>query len=212
MAYQRLTQNNYDLSEVISALQKDIRRGNEEQAMYWALEMIPQFEAYLWRRLVVIANEDVGIGYPPIFVTIAVLRDQFFEFRERGRNGTARLIIANAILTLCRAPKSRISDHFQRAVVERWMNGDRPEIPDYALDKHTWRGRNMGRRDAEFWLEEGAQLHNPAEISDPYRETAESLWRDGRDKAPDWGRRSQASRKSSGPPTLFNFMEMADED
>lgn len=208
MAYQRMTQNSYDLSEVISALQKTIRRGDERQAMYWALEMVPQFEAYLWRRLVVIAHEDIGIAHPPIFVTMAVLRDQFFEFREGGRDGTARLILANAILTMCRAPKTRISDHFQRVMVEEWQNGERLEIPDYALDKHTRRGRNLGRKDVDFWLNEGCLLSNfDEELDDPYKEIAEDHWRNGRDKAPEWGRRSQQSRKSSGPPTLFNFAE-----
>lgn len=206
MAYKSMTQNSYDTGEVISALQKEIRRGNEEGAMYWALELVPQYEFYLWRRLVVIANEDIGIAQPSIFCTIAILRDQFFEFRERGRNGTARLILANAILTMCRAPKTRISDHFQRFMVHEWMHGEKRPIPDYALDNHTKRGRNMGRRDAEFWLEEGCLLKKPADdVEDPYREVAEDHWRNGRDDAPDWGRRSESSRKSSGPPTLFNF-------
>ena len=38
MGYKSMTQNSYDTGEVISALQKDIRRGNEEGAMYSALE------------------------------------------------------------------------------------------------------------------------------------------------------------------------------
>ncbi len=202
-AYRRsLTQNSYDLGEVISAIQKEIRRGNETSAMYWALEMIPQYEAYLWRRLVVIANEDIGIAYPPIFTVIAVLRDQFFEFRERGRNGTARLALANAILTMCRAPKSRIADHFQRFMVEEWQNGERRQIPDHALDKHTRTGRSMGRR-VDHWLDEGCLLKPFGDVDDPYKETAESHWRTGRDKSPDWGRRSQNSRKSSGSPRMF---------
>lgn len=210
--YRRLTQGSYELGEVISALQKEIRRGEEEGAMYWALELVPQYEAYLWRRLVVIANEDIGIAEPTIFVTVSVLRDQYFEFRERGRNGTARLILANVILTMCRARKSRISDHFQRTMVDAWLNGEKRPIPDYALDKHTKRGRNAGRRDASFWLEEGCLLKNPGDVDDPYQETAEAHWLAGRDKAPDWERRSQASRKSSGPPTLFDAMRFDDQD
>ena len=54
--YRPFTQNGYPLDEIISALQKDIRRGNEEQALYWCLEMVPRFEAYLWRRLIVICT------------------------------------------------------------------------------------------------------------------------------------------------------------
>lgn len=208
--YRRLTQNSYELSDVISALQKDIRRGNEENAMYWAYELIPQFEFYLWRRLVVIANEDIGIAEPTIFMTIAVLRDQFFEFRKDGRNGTARLILANAILTMCRAKKSRISDHFQRYMMEEWQNGRRREIPDYALDKHTKRGRTM-KRGVQHWLDEGCLLIPEGDVPDPYAETAQEHWLNGRDKAAEWEQRSTSSLKTSGPPTLFNFMNMGDD-
>jgi hypothetical protein len=209
--YRRLTQNSYELSDVISALQKDIRRGNEENAMYWAYELIPQFEFYLWRRLVVIANEDIGIAEPTIFMTIAVLRDQFFEFRKDGRNGTARLILANAILTMCRAKKSRISDHFQRYMMEEWQNGRKREIPDYALDKHTSRGRTM-KRGVQHWLGEGCRLIPEGDVPDPYAGTAQEHWLNGRDKAAEWGQRSLSSLKTSGPPTLFNFMNAGDDD
>lgn len=209
--YRRLTQNSYELSDVISALQKDIRRGNEENAMYWAYELIPQYEFYLWRRLVVIANEDIGIAEPTIFMTIAVLRDQFFEFRKDGRNGTARLILANAILTMCRAKKSRISDHFQRYMMEEWQNGRKREIPDYALDKHTGRGRTM-KRGVQHWLDEGCLLIPEGDVPDPYAETAQEHWLNGRDKAADWGQRSISSLKTSGPPNLFNFMNAGDDD
>ena len=33
------TPKGYDLHEVISALQKEIRRGNEYEAVYWATEL-----------------------------------------------------------------------------------------------------------------------------------------------------------------------------
>jgi replication-associated recombination protein RarA len=38
-----LTCNKYSLFEAASALQKEIRRGHEEQAMYWALELAGDF-------------------------------------------------------------------------------------------------------------------------------------------------------------------------
>ena len=33
------TKRGYDMYELISALQKDIRRGNEYEAMFWAVEL-----------------------------------------------------------------------------------------------------------------------------------------------------------------------------
>jgi replication-associated recombination protein RarA len=53
--------------EVISALQKEIRRGNAENAVLLAYEMMitsPAMEDYLWQRLMVISVEDIGFGEP----------------------------------------------------------------------------------------------------------------------------------------------------
>ena len=182
------TQRGYQLSDVISAIQKEIRRGNEESAMYWALECIPRYEQYFWRRLIVIVNEDIGIANPSLLQIIPSLRDQFFEFREAGKNGTCRLILANAILLMSRSPKSRIADHFQRFVSQEYSTSVKREIPDHALDNHTQTGRSMGRG-TRFWLEEGCKLEPKADIEDPYQEVAEGHWLAGRTDAPEWGKR-----------------------
>ena len=41
------TANGYNLFDVISALQKAIRRAEEEEAMYWALELVPRAKLLL---------------------------------------------------------------------------------------------------------------------------------------------------------------------
>lgn len=199
MGYTQLTtERGYVLLEVISAIQKEIRRGEEESAFYWSLELIPRYEAYLWRRLVVIVNEDIGIASPELLSTIPHLRDQFFEFRERGKDGTCRLILANAILLMSRAPKTRISDEFQRVVTQRWMEdwkgGNRPGLPDYALDCHTRRGRQMGR-DKAHWLEEGCVLIPEAEIENPYHDQAVGHWIAGKEDAPKRGKKTGETDK-----------------
>ena len=51
--------------ELVSALQKSIRRGKEEIAVDVAYEMYitsEQFEDKMWRRLMAMAVEDVGFG------------------------------------------------------------------------------------------------------------------------------------------------------
>lgn len=62
------TWHGYAVDEVASEVQKCIRRGNEEQAIYWSFEMMesPNNSHYtnLWNRLKVIASEDVGMGQP----------------------------------------------------------------------------------------------------------------------------------------------------
>lgn len=205
-AYRPFTQNGYPLDEAISALQKDIRRGNEAQALYWCLELVPRYEMYLWRRLIVICNEDIGIANPDLLAQIPALRAQFFEFRAEGKDGTCRLILANAMLLMCRSPKARTADHFQRVVTQQWVedarNGQMQPIPDYALDKHTFRGKGLGRGFAE-WIDEGCRLENQADVSDPYAEAAQTLWRAGKDDAPKWGKRRKSDKEPEQLPLML---------
>ncbi len=54
-------------------------------------------------------------------------------------------------------------------------------MPDYAVDKHTFRGRKMGRRMKHF-VEEGSKIANEG-AANPYREIAEKiLLKDEEDK------------------------------
>lgn len=55
----------FDADLVISALQKEIRRGNEENAVLIAYEMFSTslpLEDFLWTRLHVISVEDIGFA------------------------------------------------------------------------------------------------------------------------------------------------------
>ena len=59
------TRNGLPADEVISSLQKCIRRGMVEEACQFAYEMYitsPQMEEKLWRRLLTITVEDIGMG------------------------------------------------------------------------------------------------------------------------------------------------------
>jgi replication-associated recombination protein RarA len=173
--FQLKTQNNYDFGEVLSSLQKEIRRGNETAAMFWALELYEKYGKALWTRLQVIVNEDIGIANPQAIMLIQTLKTQFEDFAKGDRDGSMRLALANAILFLCRSPKSREADHFQCCVNQRRLQqGWRLPIPDYALDKHTSRGARM-KRSWQHWFEVGCQLI-PEPDPNPYQQEAESLW------------------------------------
>ena len=51
----------YDFSEVSSAMQKAVRRGEAQLAGYWALELWASgFGNYVWKRLLTISAEDCG--------------------------------------------------------------------------------------------------------------------------------------------------------
>ena len=69
-------------------------------------------------------------------------------------------MVGHAILTLCRSPKSREVDEFCNwHIIAYNKTGEVLDTPDYALDKHTKRGKALGRGMKHFW-EVGSKLEN----------------------------------------------------
>ena len=160
----------YNLDEVISAIQKEIRRGNEYHAVYWALELESFNNKTLWNRLKVIATEDVGLANPTIPLLIFVLEKNYFDTYKRKTN-LSKLFLIYAILLLSRSPKSRIVDDLLSTISSDIKDyNKRIEIPDYALDMHTFRGKKMGRGINHF-LEEGVKILNE-KGENPYKKLA----------------------------------------
>lgn len=154
------TRHGFAADEVISALQKEIRRGNSENAVLLAYEMAttsPELEAYLWKRLQVISVEDIGWGdlrAPGLVRSLWEMVDSM----DRG-DGERLLFAVHAVRYLCACQKDRSSDEMVNWVIQSVeKEGLLPQIPDYALDIHTRRGKEMGRGLRHFW-ETGAQLH-----------------------------------------------------
>lgn len=168
------TPNGHLCGEVASALQKSIRRGLERESLYWASELyLAGYGDYVFRRLRVIASEDVGMAAPEVAVQVRALSLNYLEQKKHNKTSKSgsisgeRLFLAQAVLVLVRAPKSRMVDHIVMAVFE----GDREplETPDWALDKHTARGRRVGRGEEHFF-DVGALIENVADLDDPYSE------------------------------------------
>ncbi len=153
------TRHGLPADEIISALQKEIRRGHTENAALIAYEMAttsPELEMYLWKRLQVISVEDIGWGdlHAPVLV-----RALFEMVRDLNRTDGERLLYAiAAVRYLCACKKDRSNDEMINWVIQEVESGHRlPEIPEYAIDMHTARGKAMGRGPRHFW-EEGAKL------------------------------------------------------
>ena len=146
--------------QVISALQKEIRRGNTENAALLAYEMVltsPELEDYLWKRLLVIAVEDVGFGDVMAPVLLNALHQAVLGF-ERSM-GERKLFAIHAVRYLCGSRKDRTSDEMINWMIQGVASGAlRPTIPDYALDMHTAAGQAMGRG-RRYFFEVGAQLN-----------------------------------------------------
>jgi hypothetical protein len=73
--------------ELVSALQKSIRRGEKQMALHLlsAIDCMPDEYAYLWRRLCVIACEDVGPA-DDVLASFVVACSTVFPPRKTGRD------------------------------------------------------------------------------------------------------------------------------
>jgi replication-associated recombination protein RarA len=164
----------------ISAMQKYIRRGQEKEAMEFASEVMHTSKAFhtmVVNRLLVICHEDLDtLAAPHVFPFVAA---SLAASRERytDKIGEARLMVGNCIRMMARSPKSRAGCHFGAAIGLRSLLEDyKPEIPDFALDQHTTKGRAMGRG-LDHFRDEGAKLVPPPTGDDPYIEEAYRLWK-----------------------------------
>ncbi|WP_162941566.1 hypothetical protein [Desertimonas flava] len=172
------TLRGFALGEVVSALQKAVRRGDVAQSVAWCAELDQSgFGNYAWKRLLIIMSEDIGPAWPEGPAVIAALRrswDEYIEGAKGRKGGSERIFITHAAILLARAPKSRIVDE---AI---WATYGRPEpmfgeIPDEALGVFTQRGRSMGRKlgtpeGDRFWYDVESVLVNEVEFDNPFHD------------------------------------------
>jgi replication-associated recombination protein RarA len=143
---------------VISALQKSIRRGDETLAVRLAYDLYTTstfHEEKMWNRLLVISVEDIGFGEPQAPVLVKTLNDLRKEFAYG--DGDRPIFFIQAIRYLCQCKKERSSDNIKNIVMREFEQGYVPEIPDYAVDMHTIKGRARGR-DVFYFLDEGSKV------------------------------------------------------
>lgn len=191
-----ITTGGHNLYEVVSALQKSIRRGELDDAIYFAVDMdLPctngtSYANYLWRRLRIIASEDVGLADRHAPLVIRSLYENWVEESKVKGSDATRLFIIHAVSYLTTARKDRLVDHALISHYTGHTQEHQREIPDYALDNHTARGKRMGRG-IDFFFDEGAKLrhkvwddphpmqHGGGE-EDPYRDQARQMLGEGR--------------------------------
>jgi MgsA AAA+ ATPase C terminal len=175
------TPGGYVMGEVRSALQKSIRRGLEREALFWATEIdLAGYGKYLWKTLRVICSEDVGLGEPQLPATIQALYAGWKDVvaDEKPKKAPAEslgmIFLAHAVLLLCRARKSRMADNACVVMYSGDRAGLEMQIPDYALDHHTARGRRMGRTEALVY-DQSYRVENAADVDDPFAAEAKAI-------------------------------------
>lgn len=154
----------YRLSEVISAMGKEIRRAKEEEAAFWAYQMMisgSEAEDFLWERLKVIAIEDIGLAEPTAINTVSNSEKLYFSLPSK--NGDRFMTAIFVVTYLCRCQKTRYANELLFDIKARLQKGTlKPDIPDYALDIHLPHARKKLGRDLYHFLTEGAKLENEA--------------------------------------------------
>lgn len=157
---QLTTKKGYNFFEATSAFQKAVRRGEEQVAMYFAVEFYnSNYDEYLWERIKIITSEDIGLAAPTLPGTIDGLYQSYSMVKKKNNDKRPeRIFFTHAVLLIVRAPKSRLVDW---TVINYWRNHDhwKMDIPDYAYDQHNQKGKQLGRG-VDHFFEEGSKLNN----------------------------------------------------
>ena len=175
LIYAQTTPDGHKFGEAVSAMQKSIRRGLVAEANYWAFEIHlcdnQQSRSHLWNRLKVTCSEDIGPTPEgnQIVLLLGELERSYLD-AVRRKNKSQWLFLTHAVTAMCRAPKSRVVDLIAYSIMHDDNGGY--DVPDWAVDMHTQRGRSMGRGFDEWWGE-GSLIERPASAHDAELKTLE---------------------------------------
>lgn len=137
--YDKNGEQHYD---IISAFIKSIRGSDPNAAMYWMARMIEGGEdiAFIARRLVILASEDIGNANP----TALVLANACFDAVMKIGYPEGRIILAQCVTYLAASAKSNASYvAINQAMAEVRQSGDLP-VPMHIRNAPTRLMKDMG--------------------------------------------------------------------
>lgn len=91
---QLYTKNGHSMYDMVSLLQKAIRRGDVEVAGYAANELRGRYNAYLWRRLLAISAEDC---YGIMTKEIEALRQADDVYNQKSWSWSSRRLPVSSV-------------------------------------------------------------------------------------------------------------------
>ncbi|MCC7574851.1 hypothetical protein KO361_04635 [Candidatus Woesearchaeota archaeon] len=153
------TISGYSADEVISALQKEIRRGNIENACFFGLELLESGDVFIdkfWERVSVIVVEDISDNQA--ICQVNALKNVFYELKS-SKVWDRHMQAIKAIKILCEAKKDRFVSEIYDYLSLKRKDGMMLVIPEYALDMHTKKGKE-NKRDYLHFLEISAKVNN----------------------------------------------------
>lgn len=142
----------YQNREVVSALRKEIKLGRLEQALYWLTVMLDlgdgsaSHRSYIARQLWIVAGEDI---YDQNIVLQAYAVFQMTNVCYETDH------LYNLVSHMVKAPKIHNTED-GIAMDTLWgkaqgqiRRGEFREMPSYAVDRHTYRGKSMRNKTDE---------------------------------------------------------------
>ena len=156
VTYDRKGDAHYD---IISAWAKSMRGGDPDGTLYWLAALLHAGEdpRIIVRRLVVHAAEDVGLADNSALQTAVAA----FDGIERIGMPEGRIILAQACLHVCLAPKSNSAFRWINLALAHIKANNIMPVPNHLRDTHYEGAAPLGRggyksphSTAEGWLEQ----------------------------------------------------------
>lgn len=128
--YDREGDEHYD---IVSAYQKSMRGSDPDAAVYYLARLLAAGDLpSACRRLLVCANEDVGLAYPQIIPIVKAAVDTAMTVGLPE----ARLPLANAVILVATSPKSASAHDAINAAMADVEHGVGGDIPRHLQNKH----------------------------------------------------------------------------
>ncbi|WP_206856314.1 replication-associated recombination protein A [Candidatus Enterococcus mangumiae] len=128
--------------DVISAFQKSIRGSDVDAALHYLARLVEAGDlASIFRRLMVIGYEDIGLGNPAAAARTvnAVLAAERLGLPE------GRIPLADAVVDLCLSPKSNSAYIALDTAIADIRAGKAGEVPDHLKDSHYQGAKSLNR-------------------------------------------------------------------
>ena len=139
MRYDRDGDEHYD---ILSAFQKSVRGSDENAALHYLARLLEAGDLISpCRRLLVIASEDVGLAYPQAVSIVNACVDN----AQRLGLPEARIPLAQAVITLCTAPKSNSAICAIDEAMADVKKGNFSQVPQHLKDSHYEGASKLGR-------------------------------------------------------------------
>ena len=137
-SYDKKNDNHYNL---ISAFHKSIRGSDVQAALYWMARMLDGGEQvhYIFRRLINIAVEDIGMADPQAIVQVMSCLQGFDMMGEPD----GILCLTHAVIYCATAPKSNAGYMAQSAVFQDIKQNNYQNPPKHILNAPTTLMKNL---------------------------------------------------------------------